>query len=200
MSDEEVRVLIKGADSGRPGIPLDVFGSIAGALGILYPNAKMGPGEWGNGVTLIVTPEDRRNTTKGRKRAIAAAHEPNEDGAGDVDVIGYEDGALRTTAPEEGKRILLEYGLNFLVHEGGPNYVEQRATLPDGRGIVFTVQWQDGESPTQQLEAAKTRLGNVAALADVDRLEGKINSRWGTDVVHRQVAQHVAELIREATQ
>lgn len=155
-TEPETRVIIKG--DGRHGVPLDVFASITAAIGVLYPNAMMGPGEHGQGVALILGPGDRRRTVKGHKRAIAAKKEYDEDGVGDVDVIGYEDGSLKTTAPEEGNRILLEYGLNFLVNEGGPNYVEQRATLPDGRGIVFTVQWRDGKSPTELRAEAEARI------------------------------------------
>jgi len=160
MSDE-TRVLIKGAD--RDGIPLDVFGSITGAIGVLYPNAKMGPGEYGNGVTLVVSPEDRRNTVKGRKRAIAAkrqAIDPDEPQAG---VLGWDGESLRTVTPPEAAEVLLRYGLAFIEGtEGAVNNVTQRAMLPDGRGLLLTVQWLHGKSPAEQRDEARARV--TAAL------------------------------------
>lgn len=163
---DDVRVLIKGAD--RDGIPLDVFGALTGAIGVLYPNARMGPGEGfgsGNGVTLIISPEDRRNTTKGRKRAIAAKRQDHDPDEPQSSVTGWDGESLSTIPPRELSEWLCAVGGALLINlEGAANYVEQEAHTEDGRRFAMTLQWQTGKTPHQKRAEAEAKLAAVLAL------------------------------------
>lgn len=176
MRDKDVTVYI--SPRAYDGIPMDVFASISTALGFLYPNARMGPGEGSRGVAIVISEEDRK-PKRVLKRAIVKGKETTDDPDSQVGVIGFNGQDLTTTVPEEAAEILTRYGAAILLGtKGAVNYVEQRATLPDGRALTMTVQWVQGKSPSEMRAAAEAERD--AALARITRVVALVDS-WDAE-------------------
>lgn len=167
-----VTVYLKGADPA--GIPFDVFSSLSGAISLLYPNAQMGPGEYGRGLSLIVSPEDRK-PRRPSKRAIAKAHEPLDPDEPAMGVVGYEDGALQFTTGEEAIANLAEWAYIMLTagDQDPENYVEFSATHPENKRRLSVVAcWSPRQTPHELRMKAEARA--EAAEAEVERLKAAL--------------------------
>lgn len=165
MTAETVTVLIA-PGPGEHGIPLDVAATLTKVIGLAYPTAQMGQGEFGRGFTLILDKASRR-PKRVTKKAATDAHTPMTDDDVDVGagVVGFDGESLRVDMPETLALELGTLGYALLGSLDAVNYVETQVGDADGNRVVVTVRRPEGKT------AHELRL---EAEAEVERLRAVV--------------------------
>lgn len=139
------------------GIPFDIVASICGAIGHLYPNAKMGPGN-PDGVCLIIPSGDRQADTFDQNTASATKLAADPDLSDDYGITSWDGQTLSGTVGADYRQQLAAWAYTLLTESGDAfNYVEQQIRTPEGRPFLVTAAWSEQQTPHQLRMKAEQR-------------------------------------------
>lgn len=157
-------------------MPLDIASSLYTAIGTMYPSAQIKTDGAGFGDMVIVIDSDDRRPRMS-KRALAAAKTTTEDPDNEPDLVGWKDGAMVMSTPEE---LSLELG-GLCAHllaaaDESVNYMEFQVRY-DGKPYVVAACRSVGQTPHALRRAAEKERDE--ALAEVERLRAELEEVRG---------------------
>lgn len=150
-------------------LPVDVAATLTRAIGAIWPNTSIDMSDYSSRLSFQVTAADRLaddlDLDAVRHARVALRH----DLEGDLTRIG--DGQVGGQLPQEYTSYMAAMAEAFLDHYDADNYVEQTLTAPDGRRIIVTTQWANGNTPVEHRDGAR------AETARMQRLEAQLRER-----------------------
>lgn len=171
-------------------LPMEVAGTLMQLIGAAWPDAQVrtdrGRGTFGDDYALTMLVDHRRRPKKVTKKAAqvivgeqnATRDEADAAGVGDSDFLGFDDGWVSTSAPEELSKFLGGIAHQLIGHyEGAVNYLEWEVHVqPEGEArasYVLSIARSKGQTPgalrtkaEEELADARAQLAAIRALRD----------------------------------
>lgn len=149
-------------------LPMDVAGTLMQLIGTAYPSAVIdtsGVRGFDREYALVMKVDPAERARRVTKKQVAEA-KCDADPDVDVDFIGFEEGWLATSTPEE-----LSLHLGGIAHElftkteGAVNFVEWSVKTEDGDRYVLSISKSKAQMPSALLAAANERIAELEAAS-----------------------------------
>lgn len=164
----------------RTPIPMEVAGAVMQLIASAWPEAMAVNSDQSNELAMLVPPAppkrvNKRQAKAARKEADALASNAR-DSHTETDFLGFNDGWVRTAAPEELSMRLSEIAYRIInAHEEAINYVEWEVRSKPGTekpfAFVISISRSKGQRPHELRMKAEARVEQLETLLRENGIE-----------------------------